>query len=78
MYQMFELHLPDVFPSGDLGVRNGMQIAFGLRGSGKNGSLDEKKDLEKLLAAMEPYRPYRSLVAWYMWRLVETPSFMED
>lgn len=77
MYQMFSLHLPDVFPTGDLGVRNGMAKAFGLRGSAKSGGLDEKKDMEKLLGAMEPYRPYRAVASWYMWRVCETPSFME-
>ena len=30
MYQMFSLHLPDVFPTGDLGVRNGIAAAFKL------------------------------------------------
>ena len=77
MFQMFVLHLPDVFPTGDLGVRNGIAASFGLRGSGKNGALDEKKDYEKLEKAMEPYRPYRSVASWYMWRSLETPSFME-
>jgi DNA-3-methyladenine glycosylase II len=109
MYQLFSLHMPDVFPIGDLGVRNGMAIAFGLRGSGKNGaasavpacsslaaekakpcrsspllhtgalasvvcagSPDEKKDGPRLHAAMEPYRPYRSVVSWYMWKVVNT------
>ena len=75
---MFSLHRPDCFPTGDLGVRNGLARAFGVRGSGKNGALDEKKDKEKLLAAFEPYKPYRSIASWYMWRVVDTPSFMDD
>ena len=40
------------------------------------GALDEKKDGDKLRAAFEPYRPYRSVASWYMWRLVDTPSFL--
>jgi len=77
MYQMFSLHLPDVFPTGDLGVRNGIAKVFKLKGAGKSGQLDEKKDKEKFEAAFAPYKPYRSLASWYMWRALETPSFME-
>ena len=77
MYQMFGLLQPDIFPTGDLGVRNGIKEAFGLRGAGKNGALDEKRDKEKLEAAMAPFAPYRSLAAWYMWRCADTPSFLE-
>ena len=64
MYGMFGLQLPDLFPTGDLGVRNGIARAFALRGSGKNGALDEKKDALKLEAAFAPYRPYRSVASW--------------
>ena len=77
MFQLFQLLQPDIFPTGDLGVRNGIAKAFGLRGAGKNGALDEKRDKEKLEAAMAPFAPYRSLVAWYMWRCVDTPSCLE-
>ena len=77
MYLIFDLKKPDVLPLGDLGVRNGVAKAFCLRGSGRNGSLDEKKDAEKLLAAMAPYAPFRSYASWLMWRALETPSFME-
>jgi len=78
MFSMFFLQRPDVFPTGDLGVRNGVASAFCLRGSGKKGGLDEKKDRERLLAAFAPYEPFRSVASWYMWRVVETPSFLED
>lgn len=77
MFQLFSLAQPDIFPTGDLGVRNGVAKAFCLRGSGRNGSLDEKKDAEKLAAAMAPYAPFRSYASWLMWRALETPSFME-
>ena len=78
MFQMFSLQHPDVLPLGDLGVRKGAAKAFGLRGSGKAGVPDEKKDRDALLAAFEPYRPFRSLAAWYMWRVEDTPSFLDD
>ena len=63
MFLMFALARPDVLPVGDLGVRKGMQMHFRLR------SLPEADKMIKLAA---PWRPYRSVAAWYMWRLLET------
>lgn len=63
MFLMFALARPDVLPVGDLGVRKGMQRHFGLR------KLPEADKMSKLAA---PWRPYRSVAAWYMWRLLET------
>jgi len=63
MFLMFALARPDVLPVGDLGVRKGMQKHFGLR------KLPEAERMIKLAA---PWRPFRSVGAWYMWRLLET------
>jgi DNA-3-methyladenine glycosylase II len=63
MFLMFALARPDVLPVGDLGVRKGMQKHFKLR------TLPEADKMIKLAAA---WRPYRSVGAWYMWRLLET------
>jgi DNA-3-methyladenine glycosylase II len=63
MFLMFALARLDVLPVGDLGIRKGMQRHFGLR------KLPEADRMMKLAA---PWRPYRSVAAWYMWRLLET------
>lgn len=63
MFLMFSLARPDVLPVGDLGVRKGMQRHFHLR------KLPEPDRMRKLA---EPWRPYRSVGSWYMWRLAET------
>ena len=63
MFLMFALARPDVLPVGDLGVRKGMQMHFKLR------SLPEAAKMLKLAA---PWRPFRSVGAWYMWRLLES------
>jgi DNA-3-methyladenine glycosylase II len=63
MFLMFALARPDVLPVGDLGIRKGMQRHFRLR------KLPEAAKMTKLAA---PWRPYRSVAAWYMWRLLET------
>lgn len=62
MFAMFGLGRPDVWPVGDFGVRQGVQYFLRLR------SMPEKAKLER---AAEPWRPWRSLAAWYMWRVVE-------
>jgi DNA-3-methyladenine glycosylase II len=63
MFTMFHLGLPDVLPVGDLGVRRGMQALYGLR------DLPSPAQME---AVAERWRPWRSVGAYYMWR-VEAP-----
>ena len=62
MFLMFALARPDVLPVGDLGIRKGMQRHFRLR------ALPEAARMAKLAA---PWRPYRTVASWYMWRLLE-------
>jgi DNA-3-methyladenine glycosylase II len=64
MFLMFQLRRPDVWPVGDLGVRKGYALAW-------NVATPTPKALDAL---GEPYRPYRSVVAWYCWRAVELYS----
>ncbi len=63
MFLMFELGRPDVLPVGDLGVRKGMQAAYGLPETPTPGQARE-------IGAT--WAPYRTVGAWYMWRAVET------
>lgn len=63
MFLMFALARPDVLPVGDLGVRKGMQRHWKLR---------KLPEPDRMRALAEPWRPYRSVGSWYMWRLVET------
>lgn len=63
MFLMFALARPDVLPVGDLGVRKGMQLHFRLR---------KPPIPERMIQLAEPWRPYRSIGAWYMWRLLES------
>jgi DNA-3-methyladenine glycosylase II len=63
MFLMFALARPDVLPVGDLGIRKGMQRHFGLR---------KLPDADRMTRLAAPWRPYRSVAAWYMWRLLET------
>jgi DNA-3-methyladenine glycosylase II len=66
MFLLFGLNRPDVLPVGDFGVRRGMQLCFRLP------ELPRPNDMEELAA---PWRPYRSIGSWYMWRVVEEHTF---
>ena len=61
MFLLFQLRRLDVWPTGDLGVRRGYGLAHAI-------PMPTPKELE---ARGEPYRPYRSVAAWYCWRAVE-------
>jgi 3-methyladenine DNA glycosylase/8-oxoguanine DNA glycosylase len=61
MFLMNALHRLDVWPVGDLGVRNGFALAF------DHDALPTPKALDAL---GEPYRPYRSILAWWCWQEV--------
>jgi 3-methyladenine DNA glycosylase/8-oxoguanine DNA glycosylase len=63
MFLIFALARLDVLPVGDLGIRKGMQRHFRLR---------TLPDAAKMIKLGAPWRPYRSVAAWYMWRLLET------
>ena len=63
MFLMFHLGRPDVLPVGDLGVRNGMRLAYGL---------EETPTPARAREIGAPWSPYRSVGSWYMWRVAET------
>lgn len=62
MFCMFQLGRLDVWPTGDLGVRNGYAVAWGLPTAPTPAELEGLGDR---------FRPYRSVVAWYCWRAVD-------
>jgi len=62
MFLMFRLNRPDVFPVGDLGIVKGVQKLFGMK----------RRPAPRTMARLaEPWRPYRSVAAWYLWRILE-------
>jgi 3-methyladenine DNA glycosylase/8-oxoguanine DNA glycosylase len=63
MFLLFQLRRPDVWPTGDLGVRRGYALVHGLAGDPTPA---------ELLEWGAPYQPWRSVAAWYMWRAVDT------
>ena len=69
MHLMFHLGRPNVLPVGDLGVRKGMQIAYGL---------DAMPTPKEAIEIGAKWTPYRSVGAWYMWRAIEGESDLWD
>jgi len=61
MFLMFQLCRLDVWPTGDFGVRRGYGLAWKI-------PMPSARELQPL---GDPYRPYRSIAAWYCWRAVE-------
>jgi DNA-3-methyladenine glycosylase II len=61
MFLIFQLRRLDVWPTGDLGVRKGYGLAWAI----------PTPTARELDALGDPYRPYRSVVAWYCWRAAE-------
>jgi DNA-3-methyladenine glycosylase II len=59
MVLMFRLNRPDIFPVGDLGIVKGMQRLFGMK---------RRPSERTMIRLAEPWRPYRSIAAWYLWR----------
>jgi len=74
MFACFGLKRMDVFSLGDLGVQRGMAAFVGrdiakLKSKGGKFKYMSEKDM---LEMAEPFKPYRSLFMWYMWRVEET------
>lgn len=65
MFLMFRLGRPDVWPSGDLGVRAGWARIH---------RLAERPTAAAIEVAAEHLRPWRSAAAWYCWRAIELPD----
>lgn len=60
MFLMFTLARPDIFPVGDLGLRNAFMKVIG-------------KDLkiEKMEKFALRWKPYRTVASWYLWQSLE-------
>ena len=62
MFLIFYLQRPDVLPLGDIGVQRAI-------GNHYNGG--ERPDAETMRRFAEPWRPWRSVAVWYLWRSLD-------
>lgn len=63
MFLVFALNRPDILSATDLGIRNGLRDHFGL---------DDAPKPAHCHTLTEPWRPYRSVAMWYLWRKNDT------
>lgn len=61
MFLIFDLGRPDVFSGGDLGLRHGIRIAYGM---------EAPPTPEEAVAIAERWSPHRSLASLYLWEAV--------
>ncbi len=63
MFLMFTLNRPDIFPSDDLGIKNGMKKL--------TKKEMKKEEMEKF---SERWKPYRTFASWYIWRNLDNKA----
>jgi DNA-3-methyladenine glycosylase II len=62
MFLIFRLGRPDILPVGDVGVQRAMRRLYGLRKHPSPGRMTQ---------LARPWRPYRSVACWYLWRSLD-------
>ena len=62
MFLMFHELRADVFPIGDIGLQKAIAVHY------NDG---ERLDAEALHAIAAPWRPWRSVATWYLWRSLD-------
>jgi DNA-3-methyladenine glycosylase II len=62
MFLMFHELRPDVLPLDDLGLKRALADHY-------NGG--ERLDRAAMIALAEPWRPWRSVATWYLWRSLD-------
>ncbi|HMM20958.1 MAG TPA: DNA-3-methyladenine glycosylase 2 family protein [Selenomonadales bacterium] len=62
MFLIFALNRPDVLPTDDFGVRKAFMTLY---------RLDAMPGKEVMETIARPWRPWRSIASWYLWRSLE-------
>ena len=62
MFLLFYLLRPDVLPVGDVGIQ---------RAIAKHFNRGVRPNPEEMMAIAEPWRPWRSVASWYLWRSLD-------
>jgi DNA-3-methyladenine glycosylase II len=71
MFLMFCMGRLDVFPTGDLGIRNGIQKLY---------ELPEKPTPEDMeaIAIKYSWHPYQTIASWYVWQSLDNTPAIEQ
>lgn len=63
MFLIFVLNRPDVLPVDDLGLQTAVCHAY---------HLPHRPGKAELTKLAEPWRPYRTVASWYLWRAIDS------
>jgi len=61
-YLLFAIMRPDIWAVGDYGLKVALKNQFRLR---------KLPSAERMIKLAKPWRPYRSVASWYLWRSLE-------
>ncbi|MCH2081018.1 MAG: DNA-3-methyladenine glycosylase 2 family protein [Saprospiraceae bacterium] len=67
MILMTSLNRSDVFPVDDLGIQKSVQKLYAFEDKGRSLK-------KKMLALSQPWRPYRTIASFYLWRFQDIPA----
>ncbi|MCX5907217.1 MAG: hypothetical protein NTY64_08520 [Deltaproteobacteria bacterium] len=62
MFLIFGLGRPDVLSVNDAGLKKGFKVTY---------QLQEMPSAPEMISISDPWRPYRSVASWYLWRVVD-------
>ena len=62
MFLIFGLGRPDILSVNDAGLKRGFKVAY---------NLQQMPSADEMISISEPWRPYRSVGSWYLWRVVD-------
>ena len=62
MFLIFGLGRPDVLSTNDAGLKKGFKLTY---------NLQQTPSADEMITIGEPWRPYRSVASWYLWRVVD-------
>jgi len=62
MFLIFGLGRPDVLSVNDGGLKRAIKLAY---------TLQQIPSADEMISLGEPWRPYRSVASWYLWRVVD-------
>ena len=62
MFLIFGLGRPDVLSVNDTGLKRAFRLAYNLR---------QMPSADEMISIGEPWKPYRSVASWYLWRVID-------
>jgi DNA-3-methyladenine glycosylase II len=62
MFLIFGLGRPDILSVTDTGLKRAFRLAYNLR---------QMPSADEMISIGEPWKPYRSVASWYLWRVID-------